>query len=127
MRDDRERRLACCQLAIGAFARTADMKTLRAACACMEPADLDELIHTLQATPDEEVPDATSRLHVVIMAKRTAEETRWPEPETEEPDLETLQDWDFEGVCEASDGCIVEPDGICPHGHPSWLLRLGLI
>lgn len=93
----------------------------------MEPADLAELLHTLQATPDEEVPDITNRLQAVIVAQRTAEETRWPEPETEEPDLETLQEWDFEGVCEATDGCIVEPDGICPHGHPSWLLRLGLI
>ena len=83
-------------------------------------------------TPDPHVTlpldqDAGLRLQAVIMAQRTAEETRWPEPETEEPDLETLQEWDFEGVCEATDGCIVEPDGICPHGHPSWLLRLGLI
>ena len=29
--------------------------------------------------------------------------------------------------CEATDGCIVEPDGHCPHAHPSWLLKLGLI
>lgn len=28
---------------------------------------------------------------------------------------------------EASDGCIVEPDGICPHGRPSPLLVLGVI
>jgi hypothetical protein len=28
---------------------------------------------------------------------------------------------------EALDGCPVEPDGICPHGHPSWLRYLGLI
>jgi hypothetical protein len=44
------------------------------------------------------------------------------------PDLETLQRWqDEEGGCEATDGCWVEPDGICSHGCKSWLLDLGLI
>jgi hypothetical protein len=28
---------------------------------------------------------------------------------------------------EATDGCWVEPDGICPHGCQSWFLVLGLI
>jgi hypothetical protein len=46
-----------------------------------------------------------------------------PEP----PDLETLMAWEEEGYCEATDGCVVEPDGTCPHGHHSWLLELGLI
>jgi hypothetical protein len=27
----------------------------------------------------------------------------------------------------ATDGCRVEPDGICQHGHKSWLLRLGFV
>ncbi len=31
------------------------------------------------------------------------------------------------GVCEATDGCWVEPDGECPHGHSSWLVHLGII
>lgn len=53
--------------------------------------------------------------------------SRWPEPTTERPDLETLEEWDFDGGCEATDGCWVEPDGVCQHGHPSWLLRLGYI
>lgn len=53
---------------------------------------------------------------------------KWPEPTTDEPDLETLESWMFEdGGCEATDGCWVEPDGVCQHGHPSWFLRLGLI
>ena len=53
---------------------------------------------------------------------------RYPEPTTEEPDVETLQEWDWEdGGCEATDGCWVEPDGVCEHGHPSWMLYLGLI
>ena len=46
-----------------------------------------------------------------------------PEP----PDQETLMEWEAEGGCEATDGCWVEPDGTCPHGQPSWLLKLGLI
>ena len=43
------------------------------------------------------------------------------------PDLDTLIAWADEGVCEATDGCIVETDGVCPHGCNSWLLELGLI
>lgn len=53
---------------------------------------------------------------------------KWPTPTEEEPDLEDLQEWENEGGgCEATDGCWVEPDGVCPHGHPSWLLKLGYI
>lgn len=44
------------------------------------------------------------------------------------PDVETLWDWvDEYGGCEATDGCWVEVDGTCQHGHKSWLLELGLI
>lgn len=43
------------------------------------------------------------------------------------PSMEQLEEWVYDSVCEATDGCIVEPDGRCPHGHQSWLLRLGLI
>jgi hypothetical protein len=51
----------------------------------------------------------------------------WPEPVNEEPDTEQLTRWALDSVVEATDGCSVEPDGVCPHGHPSWFLRLGLI
>lgn len=52
----------------------------------------------------------------------------WPVPTVERPDYDTLEEWLWEdGVCEATDGCPVEPDGVCPHGHPSWFLKLGLI
>lgn len=51
----------------------------------------------------------------------------WPEPTIEEPDREVIEIWLWEGGCEATDSCWVEPDGTCEHGHPSWLLRLGLI
>jgi hypothetical protein len=32
-----------------------------------------------------------------------------------------------DGGCEATDGCLVEPDGTYEQGQPSWLLALGLI
>ncbi|MGV0985062.1 MAG: hypothetical protein ACOYB2_10935 [Limnohabitans sp.] len=43
------------------------------------------------------------------------------------PDDEQIEEWVMDSVCEATDGCSVEPDGRCEHGHPSWLLRLGLV
>lgn len=36
-----------------------------------------------------------------------------------------LDDENAPALCE--DGCEVEPDGHCPHGHPSILLALGMI
>lgn len=32
-----------------------------------------------------------------------------------------------DGSCPATDGCDVEPDGVCPHGHTSWLRVLGVV
>ena len=43
------------------------------------------------------------------------------------PGIKTLEDWSYNSGCEAIDGCWVEPDGICEHGKPSWLLALGMI
>jgi len=51
----------------------------------------------------------------------------YPKPTEDRPDMEQLEEWVFDSVCEATDGCEVEHDGSCEHGHPSWLLRLGLI
>ncbi len=48
-------------------------------------------------------------------------------PTTLQPGLDQLGEWVADGVCEATDGCTVEPDGFCEHGYPSWLLYLGLI
>lgn len=48
-------------------------------------------------------------------------------PEPIEPEVETLYRWMDEGGCEATDGCWVEPDGVCEHGCNSWLLEMGLI
>lgn len=50
-----------------------------------------------------------------------------PEPTMEEPSIEELMEWEKGGYCLATDGCKVEPDGVCPHGHNSWLLELGMI
>lgn len=52
---------------------------------------------------------------------------RWPDPTVPEPDFITLAGYLFEAVAEATDGCHVGPDLICRHGHPSWLIRLGVI
>lgn len=52
----------------------------------------------------------------------------YPAPTMNEPDVEQLIEWERDGGgCEATDGCWVEPDGTCEHGHPSWLLEMGLI
>ena len=45
----------------------------------------------------------------------------------ERPSLEELEAMIFDGTATATDGCTVEPDGRCPHGHASWLLVIGAI
>jgi hypothetical protein len=38
------------------------------------------------------------------------------------PTRAQLKEWGlFDGDCEATDGCVVELDGRCPHGFDSWL------
>ena len=56
----------------------------------------------------------------------------WPEAADErrqQPAWATLMDWlGADGGCEATDGCWVEErDGVCEHGHSSWLVALGLL
>jgi hypothetical protein len=44
------------------------------------------------------------------------------------PSLAQIERWVLDvDDCEATDGCIVEPDGQCPHGKFSWLRVLGII
>jgi len=43
------------------------------------------------------------------------------------PSIATMARWMDSGIARATDGCKVEPDGKCPHGHSSWMLILGLI
>lgn len=61
------------------------------------------------------------------MPKTPSKREKYPPPTTPTPSEEQIEEWTYDSVCEATDGCDIEPDGICPHGHPSWLLRLGLI
>ena len=51
------------------------------------------------------------------------------EPEgTAEPEIKTIYGMEIDGDCvRASDGCWVEPDGVCEHGCPSWLIAVGAI
>jgi hypothetical protein len=71
------------------------------------------LEHSTKVEPAERDPD-------VLML--------WPLPTVDEPDDDQIETWlmDVE-LCEATDGCQTEPDGICPHGYPSWLRYLGLV
>ncbi len=94
---------------------------------------LETRIRTLEdeRTPDLTVLRAAGELaQVVIRLDNLLIQIQthlWPVPTTPEPRVETLEAWLWEGYCEATDGCRVEPDAKCEHGHPSWLLRLGLI
>jgi len=65
------------------------------------------------------------------MSTNNSNENPTPVPErvfpSPGPPFPTLSRWMFDGVAEATDGCIVEPDGVCEHGCNSWLLELGYI
>jgi hypothetical protein len=52
---------------------------------------------------------------------------RWPLPTVPEPELGKLMTWLFSDECEATDGCVVKRDGVCAHGHPSWVVRKEMI
>lgn len=64
------------------------------------------------------------------MAKRISPQ-QVAEDEGYDDVLEYLEDTGigYDSVVPAccSDGCEVEPDGTCPHGHPSILLAIGVI
>lgn len=52
----------------------------------------------------------------------------WPEPTEDQPSEDEVIAMLIDSApCTATDGCEVDPDGLCPHGHPSWLLVYGLI
>ena len=52
----------------------------------------------------------------------------WPIPTVEMPTMDQLRrEVEEDSLCEATDGCYVEPDGVCEHGYPSWMLYLYLI
>lgn len=43
------------------------------------------------------------------------------------PSYKALMRWSTEGLCETPDGCLVEEDGKCTHGFPSWLKLAGWV
>jgi len=43
------------------------------------------------------------------------------------PSVATMMKWSDNGIAKATDGCKVEPDGTCPHGHTSWMRIVGVI
>lgn len=43
------------------------------------------------------------------------------------PTIKCMERWSNDGVAKATDGCRVEPDGVCEHGHSSWMLVVGVI
>jgi len=51
----------------------------------------------------------------------------FPLPTEPEPRMRELDAMLMDSVCESTDGCTVEPDGKCEHGHVSWLRYLGII
>jgi len=52
----------------------------------------------------------------------------FPVPTVDEPSFDEIEDMAIDGAgCWATDGCWVEPDGCCPHGHVSWLIYFGVI
>ena len=60
---------------------------------------------------------------------------KWPEPEVDRPTEEELVELMRASLFDESpynptscgEYCEVEPDGVCPHGHPSWIMRAGMI
>ena len=60
-------------------------------------------------------------------AVRSPAKPTTPEPTSPAPTMDEVIAWESEGYSEATDGCHIEPDGICEHGHPSWMLHFGLI
>lgn len=73
----------------------------------------------MQIIPPEESDEGLTRWRTFDQARDSESE-----PKLGIPDIETLVEWEAEGSCEAA--CPhhgwVEPDGVCPHGNPSWLL-----
>lgn len=59
--------------------------------------------------------------------KTARTEAGYPKPKKKKPSIATMTKWSNKGYCLATDGCKVEPDGVCGHGYPSWMLYLGYI
>jgi hypothetical protein len=55
---------------------------------------------------------------------RRAGSSLWPKPTTHRSISDIAMG---HGRYEATDGCCVEEDGVCPHGYPSWMLYYQMI
>lgn len=76
---------------------------------------------------DSELNSAAEYAVKVINKEKSNMFGRWPKPKRKQPSIATLEKYTYDSVCPATDGCRVEPDGICQHGYPSWLIYLGYI
>lgn len=76
---------------------------------------------------DEDIPESVEYAYNI----EGNTPARWPSTPVsslpDPPSEDELMDMFMDGECTATDGCLVEPDGVCPHGHKSWLLVLGMI
>ena len=107
------------------------LRDREAALAVATRENAQQLLEGAEQLEAEGAPSAAQELREdaeLILQHLAGEETP-VRPKLKPPDLETLMQWEEQGGCEAAcpHQCWVEPDGTCPHGNPSWLLKLGLI
>jgi len=62
-----------------------------------------------------------------MLESMTGLKPRYPTPTKKRPSDKTLERWMCDTECKATDGCKVELDGVCPHGHASWPMYLGFV
>jgi len=48
-------------------------------------------------------------------------------PTAPKPTMEQMEAWLIDGIGEATDGCRIENDGRCLHGHTAWLRIVGVV
>jgi hypothetical protein len=61
----------------------------------------------------------------LFLKENKMDRREFKKPTRKQPSLKTMERWVCDGVARATDGCRVEPDGVCQHGHVSWLVYLG--
>ena len=62
-----------------------------------------------------------------LRAQLTAEERQEEREWANSLSFEEIEEYVYDSVCDAYDGCRVEPDGICSHGYSSPLLLLDIM
>lgn len=71
--------------------------------------------------------EITSPLQKFVSERRNVLDEIYSTPKNKTPSIKTLEKWMMDGIAKATDGCKVESNGVCPHGCPSWLIKLGMI